>query len=96
MKIAKGALTELNYNEQDLVAAYEELYCLPESERIMEYYGDFCIFVVKSRTSKDAVDKRLNEALSAFHLSREEFNNMANAGKFTSRHTLMEYLKKHC
>ena len=85
----------LNYVEQDLIATYEELHHIPESERIMEYYGDFCLFAVKSRVPQERVIEALNTALSEIQLTRDDYNAIAERERFTSRINIIDYFKKH-
>lgn len=54
-----------------LIAAYEELFIVSEKENILEWYGDYHMYIFHG--SKNQLEALKERALQALHMSEEEF-----------------------
>ena len=57
----------------NLIATYEELFHVPESERITYYFGDYSGYFLKYGTSEDAALRAYGKALAAIQMDRDTF-----------------------
>lgn len=62
-----------SYKTAQLVATYEELYHVPESEQTTYYFGDLGLHVFKYGTPKDTVLAAYKKALAAVRLDSDTF-----------------------
>lgn len=62
-----------SYKTAQLVATYEELYHVPESEQTTYYFGDLGLHVFKYGAPKDTVLTVYEKALTAVRLDNDTF-----------------------
>ena len=62
-----------SYRSMNLIATYEELFHVPESERITYYFGDYSGYFLKYGTSEDAALRAYGKALAAIQMDSDTF-----------------------
>ena len=77
----------------DLIATYEDVYDVPENERITEYFGDYGGFVTKMGIDDTHIRPILDKVLEAIGLTAEEFHSRER--EFMYRRNIEAEMKAH-
>ncbi|MEY8259703.1 hypothetical protein AALA80_05085 [Oscillospiraceae bacterium 50-60] len=62
-----------SYRSMNLIATYEELFRVPESERITYYFGGYSGYFLKYGTSEDTALSAYSKALAAIQMDSDVF-----------------------
>ena len=62
----KSSLEDVNQDVVDLIASYEEVYDVPQKERVTEWFGDYAMNVLKFSVSEQEVLNATKKAFSCF------------------------------
>lgn len=66
------------YKTPELIATYEDLYRVPEQERVTYYYGDYGGHFFKYGMAEESICAAYEKALAAIRMSSEEFQASKN------------------
>lgn len=70
----------------DLAATYEELFAVPERQRLTYYFGDYGQHFLRPGVTEGQLRSQCQEALAALGLTEEEF--LARSDEFTYRENI--------
>ena len=63
---------KFTYEEVKLIATYEELYKVPEDEKITQWWGDMHMYEFKYKTQPEKAKEILERSLKAVKITRDE------------------------
>lgn len=63
---------KFTYEEVKLIATYEELYKVPEDEKITQWWGDMHMYEFKYKTQPEKAKEILERSLKAVKMTRDE------------------------
>ncbi len=75
----------------DLAATYEELYAIPESQRLTFYFGDYGQHFLLPGVTDEQLEAVCKKALDVIGLTEEEF--LAREGEFMYRNNIITAMK---
>lgn len=87
-------VSSLPQQASDLVATYEEVFLVPQDERVTKWFGDYALDVFKTKwegVNPIQIQAMYNKALDSIDMTSEEF--LANKDKFESRAIIAEKMK---
>lgn len=83
--------TEFSPYEAELVATYEELYKIPQEDRITNWWGDLAMYEFKHGVEPEKKSEMFEKSLKAINMTKEEFNGY----RYTYRQNLINKMEEN-
>lgn len=81
----------MDFKYIDLVATYEEVFCVSEKERVTSYWGDLAQHILKDDVDIDAAREIRDKALDLLGMTKEKFE---SHNEFDSRSNIKKCLQE--
>ena len=83
--------TEFSPYDAELIATYEEVYEIPQENRITNWWGDLALYEFKHGVEPEKKSEMLEKSLKAINMTKEEFNDY----RYTYRQTLINKMEEN-
>ena len=79
------------FEEVDLITTYEEVYGVPEEEKITQWWGDLGFHEFKHNAEPEKAKERLEKSLKAIRMTRDEYKDF----RYSYRSKVIDMMKKY-
>lgn len=88
---AENSHFEFSLYDAELIATYEEVYKIPEKERITSWWGDLAMYEFKYSVGPEKISEMLEKSLKAINMTKDEFNEY----RYTYRESLITKMEQN-